>query len=161
VTQRVAVVTFLVSVALLAPWNVAQAQTPDERAADISREVMSPFCPGLTLHDCPTRAAEELRERIERWAATGRSDEAIMRALRDEYGPGIRAVPEDTYIVWLLPGLVLAGGLTLAYVVSRRWTRAGNAAASTPELASAGAAERGRLESELQGMRDRLGRSRS
>jgi cytochrome c-type biogenesis protein CcmH/NrfF len=130
--------------------------SPADAANRISGEIMSPFCPGVTLHDCPSEAAVQLRAKITRWAQRGWGRDKIMAKLRSEYGPEILAAPPARgagRVVWLLPGLAVAIGALVAWGFARRWTgasqAAGGAAGSriTPQ-------ERSRLESELAAYRD-------
>lgn len=99
---------------------------PDDLANRIAGEVMSPFCPGVTLENCPSNAAVALRARIVSWAEMGWSKDRIMDRLVDEYGPTIRAIPPKSgsgLWAWLAPALVLLLGGGLAGVLARRWTR--------------------------------------
>ena len=48
----------------------------------IFTEVMSPFCPGLTLADCPSPDAFTMRGDIERRLKTGESRDAIVNRSR-------------------------------------------------------------------------------
>ena len=116
----------LVVATLLILAGPAQA-APEDVANRLSNEIMSPFCPGVTLHDCPSQQADDLRARIREWAAEGWTEDQIMTELTAEYGPGIRAVPGDDVgglPPWLLPVLVAGGGLALTGVLARRWTKA-------------------------------------
>lgn len=145
----------LATMLLLGLGAPAGAQGAEDRAADIARNVMSPFCPGLTLHDCPTQESVELRADIERMAQAGWSDERIMTELENEYGPSIRAIPDGSSTIWLIPGAMLAAGLVLAYVVSRRWTRTEEP--SQDESRPPSASDRQRLRAELGDLKERLG----
>ena len=67
-----AVVFWALLLVPLGPVNGAEAETPTEKARAayaLSRELMSPYCPGRTLADCPSPDAaalrEEIRDRIE------------------------------------------------------------------------------------------------
>ena len=94
-------------------------------ATDVSNNVMSPFCPGLTLHDCPSQAAVELRDRIERWARAGATRTQITARLKREYGPAIAATPPREgagLVAWLLPAVMVAAGAALAWGLARRWS---------------------------------------
>lgn len=150
--RRSALVLFI----LLTVSAPALAQTSEERATRISKEVMSPFCPGLTVHDCPSQASVDLRERIQMWAEQGMSDEEIYDRLEAEYGNGIYATPEGrSWLVFGLPALALAGGLTLAFFVARRWSREGGSGSETHhDLESPTAEDHRRVEAELGQMRD-------
>jgi cytochrome c-type biogenesis protein CcmH len=90
------------------------------------REVMSPFCPGLTLADCPSPNAFDLRKDIQARLERGESRESIVDALVAQYGTQLLSDPSDTPIgrvVWGVPFLlaVLAAGVLAIFV--RRMTR--------------------------------------
>jgi cytochrome c-type biogenesis protein CcmH/NrfF len=138
----------------LAPMSAAQA--PQDVANSISEHVMSPFCPGVTLHDCPSDNAVGLRAQIARWAAHGWTRQRIMTKLLAEYGPDIRAVPSDqgaSLLVWLLPGFALLAGGATAAVFARRWSRPAPDPVAPPALDPR---DRNRLEEELALVRNEL-----
>lgn len=143
--------------ALLLAAAPALAQSPpavdkadaQAEAQVLFREVMSPFCPGLTLADCPSPNAFELRKDIQARLERGESRDAIVDALVAQYGTELLSDPSDTPIgrvVWGVPFLLAAlaaGGL--AFLV-RRMTHGQSA-----ETASGNetAAVRERLDEEL------------
>jgi cytochrome c-type biogenesis protein CcmH len=151
--KRVTLLT-LVCVVLAAP---AVAQSPEDLANDISRKVMSPFCPGVTLHDCPSQSALDMRDRIEGYARSGMSEAAIMERLEAEYGEAIRAEPSSEgagIVAWILPGIAALAGGALAVTLVRRWTaRRPRPIAEEPPLVASSAAERQRLDAELGRLR--------
>jgi cytochrome c-type biogenesis protein CcmH/NrfF len=105
--------------------------TRDE--ARLFRAVMSPFCPGLTLADCPSPAAFELRKSLSARLARGESRDAVVGELVTQYGPQILADPSDTPIGRVVWGVPIAASLLAALgVVLRRWghTRLTEAAAA-------------------------------
>jgi cytochrome c-type biogenesis protein CcmH/NrfF len=113
------------AVLLLALSPVAVAAGPQDVANNISEHVMSPFCPGVTLHDCPSDNAIKLRSQIARWATLGWSRQRIMNKLLAEYGPDIRAVPSGSgasLLVWLLPAVAVVAGAGIAGMLARRWS---------------------------------------
>jgi cytochrome c-type biogenesis protein CcmH/NrfF len=115
----------LVTVALLASSAPAQA-SPQDDANWISEHVMSPFCPGVTLHDCPSDSAVALRDRITAMAAQGFTRAQIMAELEREYGAGIRAEPMKSgsgLLAWLLPVLGAIAGGSVALMLARRWLK--------------------------------------
>lgn len=117
----------LVGVALALSIAAPASAAPEDVANRISAEIMSPYCPGVTLHDCPSPEADALRERIRARAAAGWSDDRIMDELVAQYGDSIRAVPPADgggIAAWLVPGLVALAGLGTAATLARRWTRA-------------------------------------
>jgi cytochrome c-type biogenesis protein CcmH/NrfF len=146
------ILALLVGLALSPP---AVGAGPQDVANSVSEQIMSPFCPGVTLHDCPSDNAVALRARIARWAAKGWSRSRIMTKLLSEY-TDIRAVPSDRgagLIVWLLPPGALLVGAGIAWVLTRRWTRSGHDPEPHAEL---GPQERSRLEEELALVRGEL-----
>lgn len=113
----------ILSVMLAAPG--AAAETPEDVANRISGEVMSPFCPGVTLHDCPSDAATEKRIEIEGWARAGWSEERIFAQLEEDFGSNIRANPSGArgLWAWAIPAAVLGAGVVGAMSLSKRWTK--------------------------------------
>ncbi len=117
----------LLSVALAISIAAPAAAAPEDVANRISEQIMSPYCPGVTLHDCPSAEADALRERIRDRAAAGWSEDRIMEELVAQYGAGIHAVPPADaggIAAWVVPGLVALGGFGTAAMLARRWTRA-------------------------------------
>jgi cytochrome c-type biogenesis protein CcmH/NrfF len=115
---------------------------PEDVASRISNDVMSPFCDGVTLHDCPSAEADELRREIETWARSGMSERAILKRLEREYGV-VRGAP-DNAAAWLFPALAVLVGAVCVLVLSRRWAKRshGTPARISPE-------ERQRIDAEL------------
>lgn len=133
----------------------APSRAPQDVAARVSGRVMSPFCPGVTLHDCPSQQADELRLEIQTWAEEGLSEDAIMTRLERDYGPQINAAPPARgagWLAWLLPGLALAAGAALAWQVLARFSTP----RSAPAVPDATPEERRRLQAELQQVRREL-----
>lgn len=147
----------LALIVVLALMSCAGEADPGEVASRVSQELMSPFCDGLTIHDCPSQQSEELRFEILEMARRGMSDTAIVDELVSRYGERIRGVPEPAgtgLLVWLLPGVVLAAGCVGAFVLSHRFSRrppeAPEQLGPEPSLD-----ERARLEAELAAARER------
>ncbi|HZA40502.1 MAG TPA: cytochrome c-type biogenesis protein CcmH [Actinomycetota bacterium] len=133
--------------------HVAAAQTPEERAARLSQRIMSPFCDGVTLHDCPSKESDELRAEIAGMAREGMTDAQILNRLEAEYGPGIRATPKEG-VAWVTPALFAMAGLALVVWLARRWTpseREPAAGADRPRIADS---DRARVQAELAAFRD-------
>jgi cytochrome c-type biogenesis protein CcmH/NrfF len=135
------------------------AAGPEEVANDIAAKVMSPFCPGVTLHDCPSTEAADLIDRIERWARQGQSEDQILEELEAQYGVGIRSTPsarDGGWLAWALPGAGLLMGLVLGWLLLKRWTRRA-ATRGAPEgptgREEVGERDRRRLERELAMLR--------
>ena len=142
-----AVLAGLVIALLLAAPALASSE---DIANDVSHNVMSPYCEGVTLHDCPSQEALELRARIATWADQGLTKSQIIDRLVDEFGPQIRAVPEvggTGLFAWVLPGLGLAIGISLAVILARRFSRRTPPPTTTDQIT---AEQRARLDAELE-----------
>jgi cytochrome c-type biogenesis protein CcmH/NrfF len=90
----------LVSAGLLAVLLVgfdvhAENEAPDvDWAYALAHEVMSPFCPGRTLAECPSPNAAELRMWIITQAAAGADRDEVTAMLYERFGEDVlRAAP--------------------------------------------------------------------
>src|SRR5262249_46943456 len=63
-------------------------------AYDLANDLMSPFCPGRSLADCPSPDAASLRMWILVQAAAGRTRDDVEQELYARYGEVIRAAPK-------------------------------------------------------------------
>jgi cytochrome c-type biogenesis protein CcmH/NrfF len=106
-------------------------------AYEAAAELMSPFCPGRTLADCPSPDAESLRLWLVVQAAAGRSRDEVEAELFARYGDQMRPAPKAEGVglaAYLIPiAVFVAGGFLIAFFL-RRNTR------PTPAPAAAGAA---------------------
>jgi cytochrome c-type biogenesis protein CcmH/NrfF len=128
---------------------------PQDIANRIATEVMSPFCDGVTLENCPSEEAVQLRATIAHKASAGWSEVRIMSWLKTQYGIEA-AAPSDTgvgLLAWLLPGLAAVAGIAILVALLRRWT-----SRRRPEeqrIAAISAGDRTRLDHELAEIRRR------
>lgn len=141
---------------LLLVASPAAAGGAEDLANRISAEVMSPYCPGVTLHDCPSDAAVQLRDRILGWARDGWSRERILDRLEAEYGASIRSTPPASGAglgAWVTPAVAVGAGLIAAAAAARRWSRRRSVEEDPGEPTPA---QRSRLDAELARMREQL-----
>ena len=96
-------------------------------ALELFDSVMSPFCPGLLLANCPSPSADSLRSAIVERVERGGTREEIEAELYATYGEAVRAAPKASglgLVAWLAPAVVLlGGGLWLALWLRRASTR--------------------------------------
>jgi cytochrome c-type biogenesis protein CcmH len=153
--RRALVFVFVISLLVVGP---ARAQSPEDLANDISNKVMSPYCPGVTLHDCPSQKALDLRDDIEGYARAGMTEAEIMDRLEADFGPAIRAEPSSDgagVLAWILPTIALLIGGGLAWTLVRRWFRRARRSEDVdgqPTVTLSGD-ERERLDAELRQLR--------
>lgn len=109
---------------------------PDPEAVPTTDEVagrmMSPFCPGLTLEECPSDQASRLRSEIDSMVRSGSTNAEIDRWIVDNFGRVALARPEGS-IAWVAPPLVALAGLGAVLLVLRRKPKAAPEPV-TPEL---------------------------
>ncbi len=91
----------------------------------IAQDVMSPFCPGRTLADCPSPDAHAVREQIRDLLAAGVAESQVRARLEQTYGDAVVGVPRSA-LGWLLPVLLLLAGAGLLVAVLRRLSAAGS-----------------------------------
>src|SRR5690606_19776508 len=87
------------------------SEAPRSTAASsaLSREIMSPFCPGMTLATCPSEAATHLRSEIADRLSAGEDADQSTRSLEDRYGMCLRGSPDHRgwgLAIWVVPGLL-------------------------------------------------------
>ncbi|MDH3521019.1 MAG: cytochrome c-type biogenesis protein CcmH [Myxococcales bacterium] len=133
----------LTALLLLASSAAVAADDPEGWAYQIAKELMSPFCPGRTLADCPSSHAETLRTWIIVQEAAGRSRADVEEELYERYGEVMRPAPRAEGLglaAYLAPSLMFlfGGGVVAVYLrLNRRKTdapRAEAAGARDPEL---------------------------
>ena len=91
-------------------------------ANELSRNLMSPFCPGRTLADCSSPDAATVREEIRDALATGESADSIQKRIEARFGEHVIGVPQGG-IAWAIPISVLAIGAGLLGVALARSVR--------------------------------------
>lgn len=95
----------------------------------IASEVLSPFCPGRTLNDCPSGAATDLKKSIASDLRAGKTEDEVLTELYAVYGDDIRIVPSWNgfgIVAWIMPFLfATVGALVLVFWVQsrRKWLR--------------------------------------
>jgi cytochrome c-type biogenesis protein CcmH len=105
--------------------SAAETFTPEvnRQASEVFETVMSPYCPGKLIANCPSSAAAELRQDIRRRIADGASADEIRQELLDTYGEAVRAAPEAegfNLLAWLAPPAALLAAVVATVLWMRR-----------------------------------------
>jgi len=124
----------------------AHAVQPDEimsdpakeaRARDLSRELRCMVCQNQSIDDSEAPLARDLRLLVRERIADGDSDNQVIDFLVARYGQFVLLKPrfeQQTFVLWLLPPLLLiGGGLTLWLQARRRARRNSEAAGLSAE----------------------------
>ncbi len=101
------------------------------RSQDLSRTIMSPFCPGRTLDSCPSPYAAEWREDIRDMVAEGMSSEEIRAALKKRTNKDLTGAP-STALDSVLPVLVTVVALLLLILLLRVLIKPSKATGNEP-----------------------------
>jgi cytochrome c-type biogenesis protein CcmH len=81
-------------------------------ARNVINSVMSPYCPGLLLSNCPSPSADSLRRAIVSRAARGESEAQLRAALVASYGEMVLASPVMRgagAVAWVVPFVLILG----------------------------------------------------
>jgi cytochrome c-type biogenesis protein CcmH len=116
----------------------------DTRLKKLESELRCLVCQNQTLADSNASLAEDLRVEVRALATAGKSDDEIRAYLVARYGDFVLYDPplkRTTWLLWIGPFALLAGGGALWWTVLRRRERA---ATSVPEAADPDAEARGR-----------------
>jgi cytochrome c-type biogenesis protein CcmH/NrfF len=119
-----AALIFLSFLAIAWPLIAAAQKSEDElnrEATALFQQVMSPFCEGRSLNDCPSSKAHELKEQMKDKLAKGVPPDDILKDVFATYGEQYRAVPKNQgfgRLAWIAPGLFLLVGIGLWLLIS-------------------------------------------
>ncbi|MBE0533344.1 MAG: cytochrome c-type biogenesis protein CcmH [Rhodospirillales bacterium] len=121
----------------------------EARARDISKDLRCLVCQNQSIDDSDAQLARDLRVLVRERLAAGSSDDEVVDYVVSRYGDFVLLRPPfklSTYVLWIGPAVIFAGGL-LAVVVFYR--RRGGVAETAPSPLSA--EESRRLERLLDG----------
>lgn len=92
----------------------------------IFETVLSPYCPGRTISNCPSPQADALRTEIKEKLASGQAADDIKEELYATFGDEMRTIPRARgfgLLAWIVPGIgFLAGGWAIAHWIGRTRT---------------------------------------
>jgi cytochrome c-type biogenesis protein CcmH/NrfF len=120
-----------------------------QRTRAIAENLMSPFCPGMTLAACTSPAAREWRADIREWVNQGLGDDEIRSRLEQRAGHDLSGTPRSA-LGWFLPLTITAGSMALLAWLLYRWRRTDDAKPKAPKPVELDAALDARLEARLE-----------
>ncbi|MFN0098517.1 MAG: cytochrome c-type biogenesis protein CcmH [Gemmatimonadaceae bacterium] len=105
------------------------AYTPEveREARAIFADILSPYCPGLTLTACPSQGAFVLKDSIRKQLAVGLTTAQVWAELEARFGESIYAKPKARgvgLLAWIGPYVAIAlAGLLLTWWLRRASAR--------------------------------------
>jgi len=152
-TVRRAVYLFLGALVLAqGAFSPVQATPEATRAAtDLYGQIMSPYCPGVTLSACSSGKASALRQEIKLWLLSGVGEAEVRARLESRFGEEVFGLPSGgsfRVVAWLAPILAAVLGFFVMLIMLKRSLRRNH---SEPEQAPKRAEE---IERELERRRD-------
>ncbi len=112
----------LALVLLSAPVALAAAE-PEGWSYELAHELMSPYCPGRTLAECPSSKADTLRMWLQVQEASGRSVEEVKAELVERFGDRVLSAPRPEgfgLAAYVLPVLAFVTGGLLVWRFLRK-----------------------------------------
>ncbi len=144
--------TLLLTSAPLVIASPTSAAPPRAALLDIERQVMCVTCK-IPLNVAESAQADRERAYIQGLIDEGQNTAQIKRALVNQYGPAVLALPSDhgfDLAAYLVPILVVGGVLILLALMLPRWRRSARAREQrTPSPPLLSATDRTRLEEDL------------
>ena len=130
------------------PDEIMSDPVKEARARDLSRELRCMVCQNQSIDDSEAPLAKDLRILVRERIAAGDSNAQVIDFIVARYGEFVLLKPRlnsHTWILWLLPPLVLAGGGIALWMQARR-RRKSVAGEEDPALLKLSAEEEARLE---------------
>lgn len=146
-SRLLCVALFLTGAAVLSATREAVAiENAPDWAYAMAHDLMSPYCPGRTLAECPSPQATSLRFEILMQASQGMSEKEIREMLAARYGDVLLAAPRAEgwgLSAYAIPiGFFVLGGPVVILIIRRLTAkgdeRAPEAATTQAEASSAG-----------------------
>jgi cytochrome c-type biogenesis protein CcmH/NrfF len=142
---RVAAGVLFVCAALMPPGARRLLADPGDRTHQIGAKLKC-MCNGCDqaagkcyhvggAYSGPCDTAKNMLKEIDVHIAAGKSDQQVLQAMIQEYGPQAYVEPPKSgfgLVAWLMPVLYLLGGLALVMVLIRRWRNRPVAVAAMP-----------------------------
>jgi len=115
----------LLGLLLAAPALAQDSASSSGWASDLTNHLMSPYCPGVALSQCPSPQAATLRQWIQGQEDAGRGRADVEQQLLGIYGDRILQEPRAEGIGLVAYGVpilcfLVGGGLVVAYLRRHR-----------------------------------------
>ena len=105
----------------------------EAQVRELASKLRCPTCRALSVQDSPSGMAQEMRVLVREQLKSGKTPAEVEEYFVERYGEWILLKPTASgfnWTVWLLPVLMLAGGLFFVFLTARRWVDKGQARAA-------------------------------
>jgi cytochrome c-type biogenesis protein CcmH len=109
----------------LAQTSAADAEL-EARTTAVASTLRCPVCQGESIQDSPSQLAQQMRAVVRDRLRAGESPEQIKAYFVGRYGEWILLEPKMTglnILLYVLPVVLVLGGLALVVMLVRRWTK--------------------------------------
>lgn len=93
-----------------------------DRFSELTYELRCPKCQNQNIADSNAPIAEDLRKEVSRLIKEGQDNETVVQFMVDRYGEFVLYEPRfnvKTFIIWLIPAILIFIGLIVILSVSR------------------------------------------
>lgn len=128
--------SILLAFILLLLFSLPAVAQEGDPAEELQKELWCPICQGIRLDVCEQKVCQQMRDMIDEELAAGKSKEEVKAEFIELYGPVVLGEPPRegfNVLAWIVPILLVVGGLILAGFLTWRWTKK-----SEPEPVTAG-----------------------
>lgn len=105
----------------------------EAQVRELASKLRCPTCRALSVQDSPSGMAQEMQVLIREQLKSGKTPAEVEAYFVERYGEWILLKPKASgfnWTVWLLPVLMLVGGLFFVFLTARRWVEQGQARAA-------------------------------
>lgn len=98
----------------------------EARTSAVAATLRCPVCQGESIQDSPSQLAQQMRAVVRDRLRAGESPDQVRAYFVSRYGEWILLEPKMTglnVVLYVLPVLLVVGGLGLVVFLVRRWTR--------------------------------------
>ena len=108
--------------------SIAADSALEARTTAVAAELRCAVCQGISIQESPSALAREMRDLVKEQLRAGRTPEQVKAYFESKYGEWILLTPRAhglNILLYLLPAVLLIGGLGFIALIVRRWTAAG------------------------------------
>jgi cytochrome c-type biogenesis protein CcmH len=98
----------------------------EARTREVASILRCPVCQGLSIQDSPSPLAQEMKGVVRDQLRAGRTPQQVKAYFVSKYGEWILLQPTArgfNLAVYILPVVMLLGGMVLIVVLARKWSR--------------------------------------